>query len=149
MSRGTRPADHRIECGWGDCRSTPPLGLGVCQDHAIEAFHWVRQQMALKIGEMPSWDYDGTQPLTPDPAPKPGLVYAMRFGNLVKIGFTTNLTERRKAIPHDEVIGLAPGTMTNERQVHAILAEYRHLGEWFRYTPEVAAWITEHMPMTP
>lgn len=143
MVHGTRPADHRIECSWGDCRSTPPQGLGVCREHAIEAYVWVLEERAAAIARI-----QAENPGLPGD-PKQGLVYAMRFGNLVKIGYTTNLAARRLAIPHDEVIGLAPGTMRNERQVHAVLADYRYKGEWFHLTPEVARWISEHMPLTP
>lgn len=65
--------------------------------------------------------------------PKPSLVYYLRFGDRVKIGYTTNLPERLKAIPHDEVLATEPGTIQDERARHIAFADLRVTGEWFRF----------------
>lgn len=65
--------------------------------------------------------------------PTTSLVYYIRFGDRVKIGFTTNLSERLKAIPHDEVLATETGTLSDERARHAEFAALRVKGEWFRY----------------
>lgn len=71
----------------------------------------------------------------------PGLVYFMRFGDRVKIGFTTNLKNRSQAIPHDEVMATMPGTMRDEKALHARFAKHRIHHEWFDLAPEVADFI--------
>lgn len=59
------------------------------------------------------------------------LVYFVRFDSRIKIGFTTNLSLRLSAIPHDEVMATIPGGRLLEKRLHA---KFRHLhvkGEWF------------------
>lgn len=68
----------------------------------------------------------------PDPAVT-SLIYYLRFGDRVKIGYTTNLPLRLKVIPHDEVLATEPGTMLDEKVRHARFAPLRIKGEWFRH----------------
>jgi len=65
--------------------------------------------------------------------PTTSVVYYVRFGDRVKIGYSTNLDGRLKAIPHDEVLATEPGTIQDERARHAAFADLRVTGEWFRY----------------
>ncbi|MFA7282156.1 MAG: GIY-YIG nuclease family protein [Sterolibacterium sp.] len=62
----------------------------------------------------------------------------------VKIGTTVDIDQRLQAISSDfpdgvELIGLADGDATTERAFHRILAAYWLEGEWYAFTPEVAA----------
>lgn len=68
----------------------------------------------------------------PNPTPV-ATVYYIRFGDRVKIGYTTNLRGRLQAIPHDEVLATEPGDMQHERNRHVQFADLRVIGEWFRY----------------
>lgn len=61
------------------------------------------------------------------------MVYYMRFGDRVKIGYTTNLAKRRQAVPNDEVLAIEPGTFRTEAVRHRQFAELRITGEWFQY----------------
>lgn len=79
------------------------------------------------------------EPLKPESTE--GLVYFIRFGDRIKIGFTTNLQSRMKAIPYDEILMVTPGTMDDERQCHQAFAHLRETGEWFRADPELLAFI--------
>lgn len=79
-----------------------------------------------------------------------GVVYFIRFGDRVKIGFTTNLAGRLADLPHDEVLGTVPGAMADERRCHAAFAHLRVTGEWFRAEPELLSFIedvTRHLPI--
>ena len=76
---------------------------------------------------------------------RPSLVYYLRFGDRVKIGFTTNLSERLKSIPHDEVLATEAGPMRVERERHAEFADLRVIGEWFRYEEPLISHIASLM----
>lgn len=65
--------------------------------------------------------------------PLSGVVYYIRFGDRVKIGYTTNLRQRLHNLPHDEVLATEIGTMADERARHRMFADLRVTGEWFRY----------------
>lgn len=61
-----------------------------------------------------------------------GFVYFVRFSDRIKIGWSGNPRGRFKNIPHDEVLAIVPGTMEDERQMHAMFARFRVTGEWFQ-----------------
>lgn len=74
--------------------------------------------------------------------PGPGeLVYYVRFGDRVKIGYTSNLANRMQAIPHDEILATESGTFAVEKARHIQFAELRITGEWFQYVEP----LTEHI----
>lgn len=75
---------------------------------------------------------ESPEPRPPEPV-KAGSVYYILFGDRVKIGYTTNLSERLRAIPHDAVLAVEPGSMQDERARHAQFHDLRVVGEWFRY----------------
>lgn len=68
-----------------------------------------------------------------------GEVYFVRFRDRIKIGWTTELARRLKAIPHDEVLAVVPGSMGDERRCHAAFAHLREQGEWFRAESDLIA----------
>ena len=72
-----------------------------------------------------------------------GLVYFINKRGLIKIGFTTDLRGRVRGLGCrlEDVVGTMPGTMQDEKILHA---RFRHLcvgGEWFRIAPELVAFI--------
>jgi len=70
------------------------------------------------------------------------LVYYLALGNRVKIGTTTDLPGRMKAVPHEELVAFEFGSYTQERNRHQQFAHARITGEWFdRSDPELAAFI--------
>lgn len=71
--------------------------------------------------------------------PKQGYVYFVRLGDRVKIGYSENVPQRLAAVPHEEVLGVIPGTMDDEQGWHQLLADYRTVGEWFRADDDVLA----------
>jgi len=69
--------------------------------------------------------------------PRVGVVYFIKSGPLVKIGFTTNLATRMEKIrngnPHElTLLGSMPGTDDSELFLHQMFSAYRTTGEWFR-----------------
>lgn len=69
-----------------------------------------------------------------------GVVYYMRFGDRVKIGFTGNLEIRAQQVPNDEVIAAEPGTFATEAKRHGEFAPelVSNTKEWFTMTPRLA-----------
>ena len=69
------------------------------------------------------------------------VVYAVRAGEHVKIGFTADLSSRLKSLqagtPHRlELLGTHPGGRAREAAWHREFASSRAHGEWFQLTPE-------------
>lgn len=62
----------------------------------------------------------------------PGVVYYMRVGERVKIGYTTNLTKRIAAVMPEELLATEPGGRLLEETRHRQFAELRTTREWFR-----------------
>jgi hypothetical protein len=71
--------------------------------------------------------------------PRPGYVYFIRFGDRVKIGYTTDFARRRTELPHDAVLGVIPGTLDDEAAWHRLFADLRIKGEWFHADRELLA----------
>jgi hypothetical protein len=128
--------------------SSSPL----CEEHLIDAWY----QACRRIDDLPAkahkrlWFEDPaviaalpTNPLPPPPPapPRQGHVYFIRFGQRVKIGFTTNWRRRLSALPYDEILALMPGTMLDEKRCHAAFAHLRDVGEWFRVAPDLLAFV--------
>jgi hypothetical protein len=138
-----------IFCGWGRCQLRPVPGLGVCKHHAVTAFLWVQRQMATLEEQARAGSKAAADELhRRRPANnewRQGLIYALSFGSLIKIGFTTNLPQRLADLPHDELLGTMPGTLGQERKLHKSFDEHRHKLEWYRDVPEIRAFIAENM----
>lgn len=60
------------------------------------------------------------------------VVYYMRVGDRVKIGFSTNLTGRIAALAPEEVLAVEPGGRLLEGVRHRQFADLRVTREWFR-----------------
>jgi Meiotically up-regulated gene 113 len=76
------------------------------------------------------------------------VVYFAQAGDRVKIGTTTNLPVRLKAIisysGHDpQILLVVPGGRTEERQVHELFRKDRIRGEWFTMSPRLMEFIAE------
>ncbi|WP_148310117.1 hypothetical protein [Nocardia otitidiscaviarum] len=69
------------------------------------------------------------------------VVYYVRFGPYVKIGWTGNLRNRVRHIPYDEIAAVEPGARSVELKRHMQFGMDRHSGEWFHITPELVAHI--------
>ena len=75
-------------------------------------------------------------------APKPvklkaSVVYYIRWSDRIKIGTTTSLPQRMKALYFDEIMAIEPGGTGLEAQRHQQFAEYRldTYREWFNAAP--------------
>jgi hypothetical protein len=78
--------------------------------------------------------------------PEQARVYFIAGAGLIKIGITTNLTSRIRAIRNSspvplELLGSVPGTTHIENRAHQKFAHLRRHGEWFEDTPELREFI--------
>ena len=69
-------------------------------------------------------------------------IYVLRYGDLLKIGYSSNLPARvnhiMAAIPgHVTFVGHMPGDREVERHFHEKFSTSRFQGEWFASTPEL------------
>lgn len=72
------------------------------------------------------------------------VVYAMRVGDLIKIGHTGNLAQRLTQLGATEVLAFAPGTYADEQALHQRLTGHVHHGrEWYYPTPGVLTVVNE------
>lgn len=145
-------------CIWGECDApaSTMLDLAVCDRHAIKAYRAVAELLRespkamgalaeLLAGAQPERVLGKPRPRT-DPTRRnvrttPGTVYFFRMGDLVKIGYTTDLPRRRRALVPDEVLATTPGTMGDEKALHHRFGHAWSHGEYFRPEPELLAHI--------
>jgi len=71
-------------------------------------------------------------------------VYFIQCEGFVKIGYSHSPIRRLDAIQTSNpfacrLLGTVAGGSAVELELHQALAEHRHVGEWFRLTPEVRA----------
>ena len=119
----------------------PDAPVAICGKHLRELYEFasdmVTERWDSAVREYVS-DLHGTfKPPRAVRQPLTGWVYFIRFGDRIKVGFTTNPDRRLKDLPHEEVLGVMEGSRQDEAGWHALLADYRTVGEWFRAEPEV------------
>lgn len=77
------------------------------------------------------------------PIPADGVIYALRIGGFIKIGWTSDLNKRMRQYPPDTtLLAVMPGTRKDEKRIHRRLAVHLAQGrEWFAMTPPVMEWV--------
>lgn len=66
------------------------------------------------------------------------LIYFIECGDFIKIGHTRRLEERINEVT---LLTTTRGSQTEERRLHALFADARHKGEWFKKSNELVAYI--------
>jgi hypothetical protein len=90
-----------------------------------------------------SFDHSSTLPRKPSLADiTVARVYFVAGAGLIKIGISTNIPSRFRAIRNSspvpvELLGSFPGTTFNEGLLHRKFGHLRRHGEWFEDTPEL------------
>lgn len=85
------------------------------------------------------------------PIPRPAalrligeVVYAIRVGEVIKIGHTNNLAARCNRLQADEVLAFVPGTVADKKALHQRLSvDLHHAREWYYPTPAVLSVVNE------
>lgn len=144
-----QPRPFHDACCWPDCQAKlGDIDLPLCPRHLIKVFRTCRDTYLWSLETV--GDDLIQRALVRAGLPKvekvrqtDGVVYFVRFQNLVKIGFTTNMATRMASVPHDDILGTVPGTMEDEKKCHAAFAHLRVQGEWFRPEPELLTFISD------
>jgi hypothetical protein len=115
---------------------------------ALGTPEFIEAYQAILEGKTPSQSPHSRKPKKLMEKPKAGLVYFVRAGSAVKIGFTNNLKLRLKHIQLGshmkiELLATIPGDENTEREIHWRFARYRIRGEWFRLKPDLKAFIQD------
>lgn len=78
-----------------------------------------------------------------------GLVYYIRINGQIKIGFTTDLTQRSRSYPPgSELLAVEPGTKELERERHVQFHRFLARGrEWFVDAPEILEHAASLVPL--
>lgn len=92
------------------------------EDPATRARRYIRESLVTRFG------IDGESPAAE-------VVYYMRIGNRVKIGWSTSLASRLASINPEELMATEPGDRELEKLRHQQFRALRTHGEWFRMEP--------------
>lgn len=133
-----------FECCFPNCsaRPTEHVRQPLCDRHLLSVYRDVRDRIvgANEIDQLVAM----RQMIAERPSKtrfKQGVVYFVRFGNRIKIGFTTDLSTRMKVIPHDAILLTIPGNMSTEARLHRRFEHLRKVGEWFEMGDDLMEYI--------
>jgi hypothetical protein len=119
----------------------PDAPVRLCGKHAREMYEFCSDMVGNRwdsaVREYVSELHGTFKPPQAVKQPRAGWLYFIRFGDRVKIGYSTNPDARLQALPHERVIGVIPGSRSDEAAWHKLLADFRVVGEWFRADPTV------------
>ncbi len=110
--------------------------LFLCQKHAMHV--WLTIDMDVAVTHAP----DLTPPLTERRPPRPrqpSVVYYLRVGGHIKIGYATELARRMQAYPPTaQLLAVEPGTLATEKALHDRFTVHRIAGrEWYQASDEL------------
>ena len=138
-------------CAYDNCNADPneELAAPLCMEHAKKVA--VQVMLLTNTSVNPTMKGIGGKatakklaaPYSPQPRDRAGVVYFIQFGDRIKIGFTSDLKRRMQVLPHDKVLAVIAGTMTDERRCHEKFAHLRLTGEWFSAGPELLKFINK------
>lgn len=138
--------NQRTECAWEDCEAAPSamLAIPLCDRHAIAAYRAVNSLLAdtpkaltdMLAGAIPERVLGKPTP-RPDRTKRdvrttPGHIYFVKAGDLIKIGYSTNLRQRLSQLGPVVLLATITGTMEDEKALHHQFGEYWDHGEYFR-----------------
>lgn len=115
-------------CVWPACQKKPAADLPICATHRDEVLKVTRDKARAKRTTGNGRKH---------------VVYYLRVGDLIKIGYTFKLEQRLRQYPPDAVLlAVEPGDEELEKQRHHHLRHSLARGrEWFHPTPEVEEFV--------
>jgi hypothetical protein len=112
-----------------DSPSMPNSPFPICPKHAVELFEHMSSVLQRKVPAMSMYEAGRALALARKEIPQaePALVYYIQIGEFIKIGTTTNLTRRRRAlrVDADAVLATEPGSYGIESRRHEQFAHLR------------------------
>ena len=129
------------DCAFGGCKGAPAEGLGfpLCPNHCRTVYLQVKDMLdnaSLSLTIRSAYNY-GKPKRTSKTL---GKIYFARIENLIKIGYSTNVRQRMKAL-NGQVLATIPGTTSTEKAMHARFGSLWVRGEYFRPEQELMDYI--------
>lgn len=127
-----RRARTQTQCCWPKCQKPAVEAVPMCTAHLFIA----HAQYGVILNGMttfnPAPQQPAPEPITPAP-PRHGVVYYLRSGGYIKIGWASDLGKRMRSYPPDSLLlATHPGTKADESAAHRKFAVHRtHGREWF------------------
>lgn len=132
-----------------DKPSLPDAPFPICIKHASLLLRYLNSAMPTGTEDrilLAARDFD-FRPEVPRKSATAGteLVYYLRVGDKVKIGYTSDLRQRMNSYPPDsELLAVEPGDLLLERARHAQFARHLRIGrEWFEPASEIMAHVAK------
>lgn len=101
------------------------------EDIARRIIEWGREQYLLNRQGISEQHRNRFAMMNPDP--EHAVVYYMRVGDRVKIGWTTNIRKRLATLVPEELLATERGGFSVEKDRHRQFDTLHTVGEWFRY----------------
>jgi hypothetical protein len=131
------PISRRNWCCWPNCFKPRIPEIPLCESHLTIAHEtWADRDRVFSF----TGAIEPAPATTPEPRPaRDGVVYYVRSGGYIKIGWTGSLAGRMKAYPPDSVLlATEPGTRADETRRHQQFAVHRtHGREWYALTADL------------
>jgi hypothetical protein len=114
-----------------------------------EMSSYIEQRMAeIRADKSLTMEPPKPRKAAPLSAPEAGYIYFVRMGAFVKIGFTTDVAARMKAIQTSSpekivLLRIERGAVENERTFHRRFHRYRANGEWFTLQGGLATFLKD------
>jgi hypothetical protein len=149
MAQNRFPGPFADMCAWPECDGEiGEVDAPLCTRHLTKAYRIYRTSHLWAFDHATDHAMSAALERTGRPKLKrarqtDGVVYFVRFGGLVKIGWTSNLKRRMSDVPNEEILGTTAGTMEDEKRCHAAFAHLRVKGEWFTPEPDLMAFISD------
>jgi hypothetical protein len=141
-------------CTWPKCYHRPwkSRGFPICGEHArfiayamgqsdaVRPLQELVYELRSKVVHLTSeLERQKQPPKAKKPVPQDGVIYYLRVGSYIKIGWASVLTKRMKAYPPDSVLmATEPGTRKDESALHRKFAVHRtHGREWYALVPPI------------
>ena len=78
------------------------------------------------------------------------MIYLLKSGKFLKIGFTSNIENRIKQYkthnPDILVLSMMEGTREDEKKLHTLCKQWKYDTEWFYYNPKIIDLFLESNP---
>lgn len=78
------------------------------------------------------------------------MLYLIKDRDYLKIGYSANIDQRKKAYEttncYAEIIMTKDGTMKDEKVLHELCKQWRYKNEWFYYDDEILRIFEEYKP---
>jgi len=136
-----RKEDWRYVCNMAQCErdASDRVGIALCDRHLQKA--WAAYQIITGV-QAPPEELDPERDKTSLDAR--GTVYVIRVGELIKIGWTSQMNKRMSVLKADALLFSRAGTRRDEFRMHGQCVDHLAKGrEWFDTSPAMMQYVKD------